>query len=502
MAQVMGVVVARDSIEPQLVLGTDMDIVGIVGTAPDANGTLIPLDTAIEMRTNDSALRAALGDTGTIADALTAISAQLTAAAAKCVIVRVEDDDDVDAVIANIIGDEEDATGMWALLNAPEYLGVTPRIVIVPGYTSQTSQGVASVTVSNQGSGYSSAPTVTPSGGGSDPDKVLPTFQAVLGTGADAGKVVSVTVLTPGSHLTEAPTLAFGAGGGGTGAAGTAIIETLANGVCAAIPTVLERLRAVFIPEGPSSSESAYETWLETLPQSVRIFHPLYQEARVLDADGDPVNKPLSPYIAGLYVRRDNEFDGVPGHSVANQSVNGLVGVTPKVRLDITNDSSQGMALLEKHAGLMFRGEAGVDGSLSDGGFTFWGTDTLSADTQWLFANVARMRDFMEINLIKAERFYLGRFNITDQTVQAVLNTMDSYLSQLRADRHILDFRITFDEDQNTPEELRNGFITIAFAAEEPAPLRKITMKSRRYRPALVELVNSISETLGNLQSA
>lgn len=502
MAQVMGVVVNRDGVEPALILGTDMDIIGIVGTAPDANGTLIPLDTAIELRTNDTTLRTALGDTGTLPDALTAISAQLTAAAAKCVIVRVEDDDNVDTVIANIIGDEGDETGMWALLNAPEDLGITPRIVIVPGYTSQTFQVVTSVTVTTQGSGYTSAPTVDVSGGGSDPNKVLPTFTAVVGTGSDDGKIVSVTIDTAGEHLTAAPTLAFTGGGGGSGAAATTAIETLANGVCAAIPTVLARLRAVFIPEGPSSSESAYETWLETLSQDIRILHPLYQDARVLDEDGEPVTKPLSPYIAGLYVRRDSEFDGVPGHSIANQSVNGLVGVTPRVKLDITNDSSQGMALIEKHAGIMVRGESGVDGSLSDGGFTFWGTDTLSADTQWMFANVARMRDFMELNLIKAVKFYIGRYNVTDQTVQAILNTMDSYLSQLRADRDILDFRITFDEDQNSPEELRLGFLTIAFQAEEPAPLRKITMKSRRYREALTELANSISETLGNLESA
>lgn len=501
MAQVMGVRTERDSIEPQSILGADMDIIAIVGTAPDANGTLIPLDTAIELRTNDTTLRTALGDTGTLPDALAGISAQLTAAAAKCVIVRVADDADVDAVIANIIGDEGDGTGMWALLDAPEDLGITPRIVIVPGYTSQTYQGVTSVAVTNQGSGYTSAPTVTASGGGSDPDKVLPTFEAVLGTGEDDEEVVSITIVTPGKHLTEAPTLAF-TGGGGTGAAATATIEVLANGVCAAIPTVLSRLRAVFIPEGPNSSESAYETWLETLAQDMRILHPLYQDARVLDENGAPVTKPLSPYIAGLYVRRDNEFDGVPGHSVANQSINGLVGVTPRVRLDITSDSSQGMALIEKHAGIVVRGESGVDGSLTDGGFTFWGTDTLSADTQWMFANVARMRDFIEINLTKAVKFYLGRFNVTDQTVQAIINTMDTYLSQLRADRDIIDFTINFDEDQNTPEELRLGFITIAFRAEEPAPLRKITMKSRRYREALTELVASISETLGNLQTA
>lgn len=504
MAQVMGILTPRDGIEPQLILGTDMDIVGIIGTAPDANLTVVDKNVPIDVRTNDTALRTALGATGTIPDALAAISAQLlTSTAARCVVVIVDDDEDPDVVIANIVGSEVSKTGMWALLDAPEDLGVTPRLIIAPGYTSQTNKQVVSTSVTNMGSGYTSAPTVEVAGGGSDPGKVLPAFTAVLGTGGNAQKVVSLTMTNPGKHLTAAPTITF-TGGAGTGAAATTTIDDITNPVCAAIPTVISRLRAKFLPEGPNSSKAAFLTWLETLPQDMNFMHPLYQVAKIQDPEdaGEVITKPLSPYIIGLYVRRDAEFEGNPGHSVANQSINGLIGISPKVKLDITNDSTEGQELIEKHAGIVVRGENGVDGSLSDGGYTFWGTDTLAADTQWMFANVVRERDFIEIALIRAVRFYLGRYNITDQVVQAIVNTMESFLSSLRADRHIIDFRLGFDPDQNSPEELRLGFLTIMFKAEEPAPLRKVTIKSRRYREALVDLAASISATLDNLQSA
>ena len=151
MTQVMGVRSERDGLESQLVLGADMSVIGIVGTAPGFNDTLLSLNTATLIRTNDTALRAALGTTGTIPDALTAISAQLIAAAAKCVVVIVDDDDDPDVVISNIIGSESAKTGMWALLDAPDDLGVTPRLIITPGYTSQTDNQVASVAVTNMG---------------------------------------------------------------------------------------------------------------------------------------------------------------------------------------------------------------------------------------------------------------------------------------------------------------------------------------------------------------
>lgn len=79
---------------------------------------------------------------------------------------------------------------------------------------------VTGVTVTNQGSGYSTAPSVTfTSNNGTGA-----TATAVLGTGANAGKVVSVTITNPGTGYQAAPIVSF-SGGGGTNAAGTATIQ-------------------------------------------------------------------------------------------------------------------------------------------------------------------------------------------------------------------------------------------------------------------------------------
>lgn len=489
MAQVMGIKHIRDGIEPQSILGADMSVIGIVGTAPDANDTTFPEDTPILLYTNDTVARTALGATGTLPDAVAAISAQLVTAAAKIVLVRVEDDEDAFAQIGNILGDEATRTGMWAFLDAPDDLGVTPRLIIVPGYTSQTFQGIT---------GHGS---ITPGSGGANGTFAL-AFTGGTGSGAAGtftvagGALTAITITNPG-HYTVAPTFSFAASSGLTAAAASVTLGAFANQVCSSIPTILARLKAKFLPEGPTSSQVDWLAWKEMLPEDMNIIHPLAQDAKVLD-DDNIVTKPLSPFIIALYARRDSEFDGVPGHSIANQTVNGLVGISPKIDLDITADSSPGMDYLEDNAGIVIRGETGVDGSLTDGGFIFWGTDTLSADTQWQFANVVRLRDYIEINQIKALRTYLGRFNLTLQTVQAVVNTMESELSKMRANGDLLDYRIDFVEDLNTPEDLRLGFLTIAFRAEEPPPLRKITIRSRRYRDALTELVQNISIQLGS----
>lgn len=94
----------------------------------------------------------------------------------------------------------------------------------IPLYTATESTSVASVGSITAGTGYTSAPTVTFTGGGG-------TGAAGTATVASGG-VTAVTITNPGYGYTSAPTVGF-TGGGGTGAAGTAV---LATGASADIP--------------------------------------------------------------------------------------------------------------------------------------------------------------------------------------------------------------------------------------------------------------------------
>lgn len=492
MALTVGIKHLRDGVEPQSVIGAEMSVIGIVGTAPDADAELFPLNTPVYLRTNDTALRTGLGAAGTIPDALAGISAQLTgsARAAKVVVVLVEEGDTAQETIANIVGNEANKTGIWAFLDAPEDLSVTPRLIIAPGYTSQSVRGLVN-------------PQITVPGTGGANGTFNLAFTGGTGSGAagtftvTGGALTSISITNPGAYTVK-PTLSFAASTGLTSAAATVDLEQLANGVVAALPTVLERLNAVFLPEGPSNTRQAWLDWLETVPASVRILHPLRQDAKVLDADGDVVTKPLSPFIIALYARRDSERNGVPSGSVANQSVYGLVGVSPSIRLSLTDETSEGQTDLAVSGGIVARGDVGVDDAPGSTGFTFWGTDTLSDQTEWLFAHVARMRDYIELGNVRTQKKYLGKYNITVQVVEAILNTMRSWLATLAADQHILSpFDVGFDPDENTPEELRQGEIDITFAVEEPPVLRRMIIRSRRHGEALEALTQTISVQLG-----
>ena len=110
-------------------------VIGMVCTAEDASDTVFPLNKPV-LLTN---VRAAIGDAGTegtLAQSLQAIADQTSP---FTIVVRVEAGQDEDATTSNIIGTTENGqyTGMQALLAAKAKLGITPRILGVPGLDSQ-----------------------------------------------------------------------------------------------------------------------------------------------------------------------------------------------------------------------------------------------------------------------------------------------------------------------------------------------------------------------------
>jgi phage tail sheath protein FI len=493
---VFGITFTRDDTEARPVVAADMSVIGLVGTAEDADDAAYPLDMPVSISSSDPILVALLGADGTIPDAIAGINAQLGEfqVAARVVVVRVAEGANDTETIANILGSQANMTGLYALWRAGPDLGVIPRLIGVPGYTHQRVAGVASVTVTSQGTGYTSAPTVAFSGGGG----TGAAGTAVLGTGADAGKVVSITITNAGSGYTSAPTVAF-SGGGGTGAAGTAVIESLANAICAALPAVCEKLLAHAVVEGPGTNNTAIIDWRETI-QSDRLI-PIDLWVRVQDGVA-VVTRPGVPRVLGVAVRRDYEKRGVPGHAWANQPIQGILGFARSVDFSLTDGATAGQMLLAANIGIGVRGEMGVESAIASGGFVFIGTDNAGEDELWRFYSVTRMRDYIHLGLLRAWRRYLGAYNIDGQTIQAVLNTAEFWLRDLKADNHVLGYRVGFEASKNSPENLRAGRFRCFFEAEEPPPLRRIDADSRRYRPALDALVQDLATQVSDLVAA
>lgn len=484
MPPTFGITFERDDNDPRAVIASDMSTIGVVGTAPDADEDLFPLDTAVLVRTSDTVLRAALGSTGSIADSLRGVGDQLGdfQAAAEVIVVRVEEGANDAETMANIIGSEAEMTGLWALLLAGPDLGKIPRLIGAPGFTHQLVTGIKRT-----------AAAITPGSGGTNGTFALAftggTGSGAAGTFTVTGGALTAVTITEGGSYTVAPTLSFAASSGLTGAAAPVELTQAANPVCAALPPIASRLLAHAVVEGPGTNEAAIKAWRETI-NSERLI-PIDLWVKVLEGTSI-VTRPGAPRVLGLMASVDYEHGGAPMHSAANRPIQGIVGLVRNPSFSLTDDANEGQSLLAANIGIAVRGELGVESAISSSGFLFIGTDNAGDDQLWQFYNVTRGRDYIHLGLLSTLRRYLGRNNVTGHTVQSILNTAGGWLGQLQADQHILGYRVGFDEDQNTPEDIRLGKFSFFFQAEEPPVLRQLHVSSRRYRPALEAMVRDL----------
>jgi phage tail sheath protein FI len=601
-----GLVFNRTSAEPRPAIYSDMSVIGLVLPSNDADPERFPLNTPVEFNSSDQTYLEDMG-TGPLYDAVAAINAQLDdfQVAARMVVVRVLEDDDIDNTIVNIIGSQQNGSGLYALLSAGERLGVIPRIIGTPGYTGRFNRTAATIAVArtakpggNTGNGlmtlagtpyvdgvqngpylvrfYGGAKlgTSTPKVGGNagngtltgltvdvnaDTGAWVVTCQsistngglfsvvkpdgtvdgvAIVGTAYNSANGPNFTIndgatdFAIGDAFNIAVAHAIPANGGsftvkdpqnrviGTGTVGvpfeTEIAFTISDGandfaigdgfdvtvvksggtaeanpIVAALPAILAPLTAHAVAGigGPGVTKQDTIDWRETI-NSDRII-PVSNRVKVLDGNAFEY-RDIAAYAMGIGVRTDYLHGGIPSHSWANQPIQGILGLERFDAFSLTDGATAAQELLSYNIGVVVRGELGVESAAANSGFIFIGTDNAGSDALWQFYSVTRMRDFIHLGLMRLLRQRLGVSNITPRIAQAIQNDINNFLSNLKYDEHILGYRVGFDEGANSPEELRLGNLRVFFRAEEAPVLRKITVDSMRYRPALTTLLDDL----------
>jgi phage tail sheath protein FI len=528
-------------------------VIGLVGTAPDADANVFPLDQPVLVTSlvQVDKLKAATGDpTGTLYGACQDIFAQVSAAV---VIVRVAEGsgatptDILANTLPNIIGGSSgnDYTGMQALLGAKSKVDAHPRICIAPGFTSvRPTGGTVSVSMTNKGSGYTTAPTVGFSGGGganaagtavlasgvtsvtvgaggtgytgtptvafsggggtgaagtvtvssgvvtgiviTNPGTgytSAPTATVVgAGTGATLTAVVtkyvaSVTMTNNGTGYTTAPTVAF-TGGGGSGAAGTAVTGAFANPVAGALANLGERLRSVSPILGPNTNDADAHAYrddhgsrrLYMVDPGVKILRGNTITGVVVDAD------PVAA-IAGLIAKIDN--DKGFWNSPSNNVINGIQGTTRSVDFTLGDTNSRANLLNEDNIATIIR----------DGGFRLWGNRTLSTDPRWAFLSTVRTADIIADSLMRAHLWAVDRC-IGRAYVDAVVESVNSYLRLLQSQGAILGGQCWADPTVNTPALISAGKVFFDFDFTPPFPAERVTFRSHLVNDYVVNILS------------
>lgn len=114
-------------------------IIGFVGTAPAAVALTFPLNTPVLV--TGPRMAADLGVDGTLKDAYEAAYQQ---GVNTVIVVRVAEGANTAETLSNVTGSAANGTGVYALLNAENILGLKPRILAAPGHTSNAAANPAS----------------------------------------------------------------------------------------------------------------------------------------------------------------------------------------------------------------------------------------------------------------------------------------------------------------------------------------------------------------------
>lgn len=448
------------------------NLIGLIGTAPDADAALFPLNTPVLLFANTTKA-AALGTDGTLLDAIKAIYDQ---SATQVVVVRVAEGTTQAETWSNTVGSSAAKTGVWSFLNTRPVYGIEPKILIAPGLTTdRPTNGIVSAAVGAGGNGYvQSGTTVTfaaaPAGG-----RTAKGVAQVVG-----GSVTGITVTDGGYGYTSAPTVTIA--GAGTGATATATLGHVANPVAVALGAYAARRRAVALVDGPgTNAEDAVAYRNDFDSDRIMVIDP-----GVLAYDtvsSAYVARPGSAYFAGIQARVDNT-DGF-WFSASNRTINNVGGAARPI------DWMSGDP--ESEANFLNSNE--ITTVIHTTGYRFWGLRSTTSNPVWAFLNVRRTADAIYEAIENALVDKLDK-PFSPALLRSIIASVQDYLDLMTARGALIGGKCWIDPSINTPATFQAGQLTVDFDLEPPACLEHLTFRTHRNNGYYTEFVSQFSTTV------
>ncbi|KZL17698.1 Phage tail sheath protein [Pseudovibrio axinellae] len=481
--QLHGIETVENNNGPRPVQTIDTGVIGIIGTAPDADDTLWSKDKA-KLILGDGDDMQGLGDNGTLPQFLKGIHDHSSRKVSQTVVaIRVEEEDNIADTMSNVLGNSAARTGMHALRLAYPLLGAKPKLLIAPSFTSlKPTDGLASIELTDAGSGYTSAPNLQLTGGGGQGAEAL----AIIDS--STGKLTEIIVSNPGWGYTTAPSVTF-TGGEGTGAAATATVGTVNNPVAAGLHSLCRTLRAGVIVDGPNGLlEDALDYRLGY--DSDRPFMMIDPFVKV-ERDGEIISEPTSARAAGLQARVDYEKGF--WHSPSNRVLEGVLGTSRPIEHSMYDVSAESQHLNRNNITTVVREETG--------GFKLFGGRNLSADPLNKFWSVRRGHDIIIESIEIAHAPFIDKpFNL--QTLTDIAETVNGALRRWAGLGATLGGEVWFDPQLNTPLTWQSGKLYVSYDAETPAPIETIVFEFNRNNGYYAKLAESVTREIGRMNSA
>lgn len=237
----------------------------------------------------------------------------------------------------------------------------------------------------------------------------------------------------------------------------------LRNAVVAELLGIADRMRAIIVADGPNTTDDAAQQYANDWGSArVYLADPWVQ---VMQSDGSYVAEPPSARVAGIIARVDNDLGF--WWSPSNQPINGAVGTARPVDFKLGDANSRANLL----------NEGGIATFIRQDGMRLWGNRTLTDDTKWIFLSVRRTADMINDSIQRAHLWAVDR-NITKTYVEDVTEGVNAYIASLKAQGALLGGRCWPDPDLNTPANIQLGKVYFNFEFTPPYPAEHITFRS------------------------
>ncbi len=229
--------------------------------------------------------------------------------------------------------------------------------------------------------------------------------------------------------------------------------------VAVPLTMVADRLRAVFVIDGPDVDASSANRAVHTIGSRKGYLVDPHVEAA-------GIYQPNSPFVAALISKTDNEKGF--WWSPSNQILGGITGTSRPIDYQAGSPDCEADVLNGFHANTIIRSS----------GYRLWGNRTCDTqDAKWKFISVVRTNDLINDSIQAAHQWAVDR-NITRTYLEDVLAGINAYLRHLTAMGAILGGNAWVDEELNTPESIANGHVYFDYDFTPPYPAEKVIFRS------------------------
>ena len=234
-----------------------------------------------------------------------------------------------------------------------------------------------------------------------------------------------------------------------------------ANPVVAEALGILDRLRAIMVIDGASTTDAA--AVLAAGDWGSRRLYMVDPRVKV-GASGAELEW-ASARVAGLIARMD--ADQGFWWSPSNQEVRGIVGTERAVDFRMGDTASAANLLNEQNVATIIR----------EDGFRLWGNRTLSSDPRFAFLSVVRTFDAVADSVQAAHLWAVDR-NITRTYLEDVAEGVNAYLRRLTLLEAIHGGECFPDPDLNSAESIAAGRAWFNYAISPTTPAERITFRA------------------------